>query len=209
MVNSIPSKLSNCSVAALLILPWLTMVAAGGEPLPISLVAESSSFDQKSNSVVFRGVDITQGDLKIRADEAVASSMDFEKSEWRFSGHVKITVNSVSIEADSAELIFEAHSLLVANMRGHPAIFQNLSATRESLIHGSANHLHYDGGTRTLRMMEDAWLSDGPNEFTGCDLIFDLEQARITSGSSECGESVIITILPPSDDSESVSAPPP
>jgi lipopolysaccharide export system protein LptA len=42
---------------------------------------------------------------------------------------------------------------------------------------------------------------------TGCDLIYDLEQQQITSGSSECGEQVVITIVPPSGDAETENAP--
>ncbi len=207
MVNSIPRL--SCFVLALLLLPWLAMAAEGDEPLPISLYSESSSFDQASNTVVFRGLQITQGDVGIRADEAVASGLDFARSEWRFSGNVTITVDSASIEADSAEIIFEAHSLLVAELRGNPAVFQDLSTTSEQPIRGGANRLSFDNVDRTLRMTEGAWLSEGPNEFTGCDLIYDLEQEQITSGTSECGEPVVITILPPSNGTDPDSSPPP
>ena len=202
MVISIPSRLLNRVVMALLILPWLAMAAEGDDPLRISLYAESSSFDQRTNTVIFHSLQITQGDLAIHADEAVASGLDFERSEWNFSGHVTITVDSVSIEADSAEIVFEDHSLLVAELRGSPTVFQDLDATREQPIRGGANHLTYDNVDRTLRMTEGAWLSEGPNEFTGCDLIYDLEQEQITSGSSECGEPVVITILPPANGTE-------
>lgn len=206
VVISIP-RFTN-SFVALLILPWLAMAAEGDDPLRISLYAESSSFDQRTDTVVFRGLQLTQGDLAIYADEAVASGVDFERSEWHFSGHVEISVGSASIEADSAEVIFEDHLLLVAELRGSPAVFQDLSATREQPIRGGADHLSYDNVDRTLRMTEGAWLSEGPNKFTGCDLIYDLEQEQITSGSSECGEPVVITILPPANGAEPDSPPP-
>ncbi len=207
MLSSIPSR-PWCSVVALLILPWLTMAAEEDNPLRISLYAESSSFDQRTNTIIFHGLQITQGDLAIHADEAVTSGVNFERSEWHFSGHVKITVDSTSIEADSADIIFEDHSLLVAELRGNPAVFQDLTATREQPIRGGANHLSYNNVDRTLRMTEGAWLSEGPNKFTGCDLIYDLEREQITSGSSECGEPVVITILPPANGPEPDSPPP-
>ncbi len=207
MVNSIPRF--RCSVVPLLLLPWLALAAEGDDPLPISLDAESSSFDQPTNTVVFRKLQITQGDVRISADEAVASGLDFERSEWRFTGHVKVTVDSASIEADSADVIFEAHSLLAAELRGSPAVFEDLSTTSELPIRGGANRLSFDNVDRTLRMTEGAWLSEGPNEFTGCDLIYDLEQEQITSGTSECGEPVVITIIPPPNGAEPDSSPPP
>jgi len=204
MVYSIPRF--SCSVVALLILPCCSVAAEEDEPLPISLDAVSSAFDQKSNTIMFRGLHLTQGNLGISADEAVASGLDFERSEWRFSGHVRITVDSASIEADSAEIIFEAHSLLIVELRGDPAVFEDLSAARDHPIRGGANLLSYDNVDRTLRMTEDAWLSEGPNEFTGCNLIYNLELGQITSGSSECGEPVVITIVPPAISADSGSS---
>jgi lipopolysaccharide transport protein LptA len=207
MVNSI-LKLRH-ALATLAFFSCLAMSAEDGEPLPILLDAASSSFDQKNETVLFRSLQITQGDLGIRADEAVASALDFERSEWRFTGNVRITVESTTIAADSAELVFEAHALVVAELRGAPARFEDLSETREHPISGSANILSYDNVDRILRMNEGARLSEGSNEMTGCNLIYDLGQEQITSGSSGCDEQVVITIIPPSDDTEPESASPP
>jgi lipopolysaccharide transport protein LptA len=205
MVNSIP-KLRH-AIVALLLLPWLTIAAEDDDLLPIVLDAESSSFDQKNDTVVFRGLQITQGELGIRADEAVASALDFERSEWSFSGNVRITVESAKLEADTALLVFKDHALLTAELTGRPARFEDLSLTRRQPISGSANRLTFDNVERVLRLSEGARLSEGSNEMTGCDLIYDLEQQQITSGSSECGEQVVITIVPPSGDGETESTP--
>ena len=172
------------------------------EPLPILLDAESSSFDQKNETVVFRSLSITQGNIGISADEAVATALDFERSEWSFTGNVRITIESATIQADSAELVFADHGLVVAELRGQPAVFEDLSETREQPISGSANILSYDNTTRVLRMNEGARLAEGSNEMTGCNLIYDLAQEQITSGSSGCDEQVVITIVPPSAESE-------
>jgi lipopolysaccharide transport protein LptA len=192
---------------ALLLLPWLTIAAEDDDLLPIVLDAESSSFDQKNDTVVFRGLQITQGELGIRADEAVASALDFERSEWGFSGNVRITVESAKLEADTALLVFKDHALLTAELTGRPARFEDLSPTRRQPISGSANRLIFDNVERVLHLSEGARLSEGSNEMTGCDLIYDLEQQQITSGSSECGEQVVITIVPPSGDAETENAP--
>ena len=207
MVNSIP-KIHH-AIVALLLFPWLTIAAEDDDLLPIVLDAESSSFDQKNGTIVFRGLHITQGELGIRADEAVASAVDFEGSEWSFSGNVRITVESASIEADTALLVFEDHALLTAELTGQPARFEDLSPTRPQPISGSANRLTFDNVDQVLRLSEGARLSEGSNEMTGCDLIYDLEQQQITSGSSECGEQVVITIVPPSDEAETESTPQP
>jgi len=174
MVNSIPKV--HHAIVALLLFPWLTIAAEDDDLLPIVLDAESSSFDQKNGTIVFRGLQITQGELGIRADEAVASAVDFERSEWSFSGNVRITVESASIEADTALLVFENHALLTAELTGQPARFEDLSPTRPQPISGSANRLTFDNVDKVLRLSEGARLSEGSNEMTGCDLIYDLEQ---------------------------------
>ncbi|MFL2545765.1 MAG: LptA/OstA family protein [Candidatus Rariloculaceae bacterium] len=206
MVNSI---LKFCSLGvALLLSAAVALGADEGEPSPILLDAESSSFYQKNQTVVFNGLQITQGEMSIRADTAVASGLDFERSEWQFDGNVQISVGAAKILADSAELIFESHTLVVAELRGEPAEFEDLSDTREQPIRGSANLLSYDSVNNTLRMTEGARLSEGSNDISGCDLIYDLEQEKLTSGSSECGTPLVITIIPPSDGDLPEAAPP-
>jgi lipopolysaccharide transport protein LptA len=204
MVNSI---LKTSGIIVALLLTFRPALAAEEtEPLPILLDAESSSFDQKNQTVIFQGLRISQGELGIRADEAVASGLDFERSEWQFNGNVEIAFGSARVHASSAELIFESHALVVAELRGEPAEFEDLGTTRDQPIRGGAKLLSYNSEDGTLRMIDDAWLSEGSNEFTGCNLIYDLEQEKITSGSSECGTPLVITIVPPSDDDQSEDA---
>lgn len=191
----------------LIVLPVFAAAQQGQEPLPISLDAESSAFDRRSNSVVFNGLRINQGDFTIEADEAEASGLDFEMSEWTFRGNVRIAIDSASIESSTAEVTFQAHELLFVRLRGDPAIFEDFSATREEAIRGGASLLEFDTTERTLRMTEGAWLSEGPNEFRGCDLIYDIDEEKITSGSSECGEPVVITVLPPPAEGDSGDEP--
>ena len=184
-------------LAPLILIPVFVTAQQGEEPLPISLDADSSSFDRQSNSVVFEGLRINQGDFTIEADEAEASGLDFEMSEWTFRGNVRIAIDSANIESSTAEVTFQAHELLVVRLRGDPAMFEDFSAAREEAIRGGASLLEFDSTERTLRMTDGAWLSEGPNEFRGCDLIYDIDEEKITSGSSECGEPVVITVLPP------------
>lgn len=188
--------------------PWLVSAEDDVPPLPISLDADSSSFDRKTGRMVFRGLRITQGGLVIEADEALASGIDFDNSEWRFSGNVRFRIDSATIEADTAEIKFEAHTLLTAELRGDPAVFEDYSATRDELLRGGANRLYYDYIDQTLQMSDGTWFNEGPNEIKGCDLLYDFAQKRVTFGSSDCGERIQITIVPPTDNTEGTAAPP-
>ena len=201
MVSSVP----NPGIGALslfTLLPLLAMAQVEEEPMPISLDAESSSFDRQANTVLFTGLRITQGDFTIQADSAEATGLDFEQSAWSFNGNVRVAIESANIESAHAEVTFEAHELATIELRGDPAVFEDFTATREHPIRGGAMLLQFDHIERTLRMIDGAWLSEGPNEFRGCDLIYNLDEEKITSGSSDCGEPVVITIVPPSDDTD-------
>jgi lipopolysaccharide transport protein LptA len=198
MASSIPSRVGVLLCAAI-----ITGLAAAAEPLPISLDAESSTFDRQTNSIIFKRLNITQGDMLIRADEAVAEGLDFEQGEWRFTGSVMFTVNNASIEADSATVTFLANELQLAELVGVPARFEQVTDTDQAPISGGASTLSFDNVAQVMRMLGDAWFQQGPNEFRGCDLIYDLEQEQITSGSSDCGQPIVITILPRTADNGS------
>jgi len=182
-----------------------TATMAQDDPLPISLDAESSLFDRQTSTVEFRRLTISQGDMSISADEAVATGLDFEEGEWRLTGNVTFTVESARIVADSALMTFSANELQSAELVGDPATLEDLGDPEP--VSGGATRLVYDNVAQIMRMVDGAWFRSGQNEFRGCDLIYDLEQEKITSGSSECGEPVVITIVPRNgEDEESESS---
>ncbi len=198
MVNSV----HKFGLGALIVVPAIALAQAQDEDLRVSLDAEWSSFDRQSNTMMFRGLRIAQGDFMIEADEAVASDLEFNRSDWEFSGNVRIDLDTAMIEASRAEILFETHELLIVELQGDPARFEDRNPERGDPIRGGAEVLRYESAEGTLRMTGGAYLSEGPNEFRGCDLIYDIEEKKITSGSSECGEPLLITIIPPSDDAD-------
>ena len=184
-------------IAALLVASCAAAAQQSTDPLPISLDADSSSFDRRSNTVTFEGLRISQGALGIEADLALATGLDFENSQWQFTGNVRITIESAKILSDSAELRFIDHQLLSAALRGEPAQFQDVAQDTGEPIVGYANLFEYDTTQGTIRMTDEAFLSEGPNEISGCDLLYDLGRETITASSSECGQPVRMTIQPP------------
>jgi len=201
--------LHKLALAAALAFFCVAEAQENSKSLPISLDADSSSIDRQTNLIHFRGLRITQGGLRIEADEALATGLDFEQSEWRFTGGVRIVVDSAVLESDRAVFTFSAHQLATAELEGNPASFTDQSPDREEPARGSANKLSYDYAKRILRMSDNARLSKGPNEIKGCDLIYDFAEERVTSGSSDCGEPFRITILPPPEGTGTDSAPNP
>ena len=197
-------------LAAAILLIALNAAVAQDDPQPISLDAESSLFDRQTDRVEFRRLTISQGDMSISADEAIATGLDFEEGEWRFSGNVTFTVESARIDADSALMTFVDNELQIAELVGNPATLEDLGDPDADPVRGGASRLVYDNAAQVMRMLDGAWFASGQNEFRGCDLIYDLEKEQLTSGSSDCGEPVVITIVPRNEEdeeSESSSAP--
>ena len=185
---------------AILLLAILSVTPAWavltGSRLPISLDADSSDIDRGNDRLVFRGVSISQGDLGIEADEAVASTLDFANSEWLFTGKVKIRMSTASIEADQATLQFSGYRLLSAVIRGQPAEFRQVEAD-QSVTEGHGQLLEYEADPGLVRLSENAWLSESGKEISGNVLTYSMTEERvIASSSEETGERVRILITP-------------
>lgn len=192
----------RCGLAALAIVcPCLAFAQADENPQTISLEATTTSIDRASNTFSIEGVRITQGDLRLEADVATASGLDFAASEWRFSGNVSIAIESALITAESAVFSFDSHQLVMGELLGNPVSFEETEPQRDDgPVRGTSNRVYYDNVEATVRMEGDAALVVGPNEIRGCDLIYDLNQEQVASGTSDCGEPFSIRIEPPADD---------
>lgn len=175
--------------------------AREGSPLqlsdaqPIQLEARSSDFDYKNNTLVFHGVRIAQGGLAIEAEEATATGLDFKDSRWLFKGDVRITMPDGSLAADEAHIAFAANLISTAQITGTPARFEQ--KRDKGIARGRALRIEYQPAAGTVRLTEDAWLSDGNNEISGQTLIYNMRDQRVLANPDEQGnQPVRITINP-------------
>jgi lipopolysaccharide transport protein LptA len=157
--------------------------------LPITVEAHSSDFDYKNGVLVFNNVTIVQGGIRITAERAQASGLDFEDSGWEFSGTVRITMPAGSLASDTARVRFTAGEIHSATVTGAPATFEQRHEAE--LAQGRANRIDYDVGRGTVELAGNAWLTDGRNEITGATLVYSTESQRVISR-----EQVVITIKP-------------
>src|ERR1700741_1613436 len=56
--------------------------------LPVSVAAASSHVDYKPHRYSFEKVVISQGTMRVQADRAQATGLDFANSHWTFERHV-------------------------------------------------------------------------------------------------------------------------
>lgn len=160
--------------------------------LPIKVEARSSDFDYQSSELLFNEITISQGDIRITAERARASGLDFEDSGWEFSGTVRIAMPDSALASETARVRFTGGRIQSATVTGKPATFEQRS--KEQLAKGHAQRIDYDLGRGTVELAGSAWLSDGRNEITGATLVYSTATQRVMSR-----EQVVITIKPRED----------
>ncbi len=168
---------------------------------PIQLEARSTDFDYKNNTLVFHGVRIAQGGLSIEAEDGTATGLDFKDSRWLFKGDVRITMPDGSLAADEARIAFSANLVSIAEISGSPARFEQ--KRDKGVARGRALHIAYQPAAGTVRLTEDAWLSDGNNEISAATLVYNMRDQRVIANPEEQGsQPVRLTINPRKPDAK-------
>ncbi|MFM7067324.1 MAG: lipopolysaccharide transport periplasmic protein LptA [Gammaproteobacteria bacterium] len=169
---------------------------------PIALEAASSDFDYRNNSLRFRDVRLSQGVLRVEAAEAHATGLNFDNSQWTFSGKVRITTADGTLTSDTATVDFKDNELVRAVIQGAPATFAQqrppaAAGGKPRSVRGRAGRIDYDLASGSVRLSDTAWLSDGANEITGRTLVYGLRDQRVLANPGEqSDERVRITIQP-------------
>jgi lipopolysaccharide transport protein LptA len=181
---------------------------AGGEELVFQ--SESLTFDRQSNLIQLRSPRISQGNLRIMADEALATGIEFDQpSEWRFTGNVRLEVGTTVIEADKSVFTFDNERLSRGDLEGTPVSFTDVEEGTQRIVTGRADKMSYDYIGRTLRMTgSPAWVQKNTIEMQGCDLIYDFTDGGMTSGSTDCADLFRLRVLPDTEERAAAPAPP-
>lgn len=181
---------SSLLAAAVLAAVAAVAVAQQRERLPIQVQSSGGTdFDYQNGVLRFNGITITQGQIRITADQAVATGLDFEDSTWKFTGTVRISMPEAALASETASVRFAGGEVAAATVTGAPATFEQ--RRKEELAQGRANRIDYDLQRATVELDGDAWLSDGKTEMTGGKLVYSTANQRVVSR-----EPVTITIQP-------------
>jgi len=156
--------------------------------------------DYRTNTVVFSEVVISQGAMRVQADHAHASGLNFANSRWTFDGHVRIdAAPSGSLRSDQAVVEFRDNHIARATASGKPAQFEQPRADSQQMARGHADEIVYDVNEGTVRLSNDAWLSDGVNEISGPLLVYNIRAQRVQAATQPGSDQrVHITITPQS-----------
>jgi lipopolysaccharide transport protein LptA len=179
----------TCNKLAPLLMAWaLPSLAAelpGLSQLPVAVDAASSEVDYKTNTVVFTKVTISQGDMRVQADHAHATGLNFANSRWNFEGNVRIDAEQRgSLRSDQAVVEFRDNHIARATITGKPAEFEQKRQNSPQTAHGHADEILYDVRDGTVRLTNDAWLSDGQNEISGPLLVYNIREQQIQAAAA-------------------------
>src|SRR5512140_610314 len=161
------------------------IAAAKASKLPIDLQAASSDFDYKNNTLLFRRVKITQGEMQVTAQEASATGLNFDNSEWKLTGDVQILVPDGKLKSSSAQVTFRNNDIARAVIKGSPATFEQQLKDKGQLARGKAETIEYNVQASTVHLTGNAWLTDGQNEIRGNTLIYDIGKQRVVANPNE------------------------
>jgi lipopolysaccharide transport protein LptA len=155
---------------------------------PISLDAASWVADGKTNTTAFKDIVISQGDTKVQAEHAQmigATNAFFENSRWTFQGNVRIHAEERgNLHSDQAVVEFRNNRISKAIVTGTPAEFEQKRSDSDLMARGRADQIVYDVSQGTVRLTDEAWLSDGLNEMSGPLLVYNIREQRVEASSS-------------------------
>ena len=199
--------------------PGLSVPAAkieqAAEPPAISYDASYMDTDFKTQVMHLRDVTITYGKMTVKADRALATARDFKNSRWTFAGNVRINADPRgNLRSDEAVVEFEDNQLKRATATGAPAEFDQKRTDSDAIARGHANQIVYEVAAGTVRLSNDAWITDGKNDdIRGPVIVYSLREEHVEATTSPGTESrVHVTIAPneaPKVDGAGTKAAPP
>lgn len=161
---------------------------------PAATQSNDENFEFESGPFVFDGQAmraqaprITQGDLRIEADDVLATGLEFDEAgEFRLTGNVRVAVATALMEADSAVFTYAQGRLSRGELEGTPVSFTDIDAATQRNVTGRADKISYDNVARTLRITGEASVVYPTREVIGCDLVYDFGTEKVSSGSADC-----------------------
>jgi len=165
---------------------------------PINLDAASTEVDGRTNTLVFSDVVISQGATRVQADRAHSTGLNFANSRWTFDGRVRIEAEQHgNLRSDQAMVEFRDNHIARATVTGTPAEFEQRRTDPEQMARGHAGEIVYDLNDGTVRLTNEAWLTDGQTEISGPLLVYNIREQRVQAAASPgTDQRVHITIAP-------------
>ncbi len=167
--------------------------------LPWTIDSETMEFDGKTSTIIYTGLQFSQGEISIEADEGRANTREQENSTWQFLGNVVIDLNNGHIQCDSAQLQFDGSVLNMAIVTGAPASFELTRSASDDVTYAEAGRLKYDVIEGIIEFSEQATITESGNEISSNFLVYNISERRINADSSGDEEDRVRIIYTPTN----------
>lgn len=200
MLAMIFRKLVGRLAVATLFLPSLAAAQVVDlDRLPWTIDSETMAFDGKTSTIIYTGLQFSQGDISIEADEGRATTSEQENRTWQFLGNVVIDLNNGHIKCDSAQLYFAGSVLHMAVVRGSPASFKLVRSAAGDITYAEAGELKYDVTRGIIEFSKQATITESGNEISSNYLVYNITERRINADSSGADNDRVRIIYTPSN----------
>jgi lipopolysaccharide transport protein LptA len=186
--------LRRLALAPPLAVAFVAHAAAAAAPEPgkcneaTNVDAKTFDVDYKDNTTQLRNVVISQCDIRVKAEHASATGLNFENSRWTFDGDVQVDVeNRGSLRSDRAVVDFQNSQISKVTINGSPAEFEQRQSNTDMVARGRAGEIVYEVGAGTVRLVNDAWLKYGTTETAAPSLVYNIRQEQV-QGVSQPGD---------------------
>jgi lipopolysaccharide export system protein LptA len=200
MMSKSRNYLGAAALMLLLSPPLSTAQIVDLDRLPWTIDSETMAFDGKTSTIVYTGLQFSQGAISIEADEGRATTREQENSTWQFSGNVVIDLNNGHIECESAELLFVGSVLNTATVTGQPATFELTRTDADDVTYAEAGNLKYDVVKGIVEFSEQATITESGNEISSNFLVYNILERKINADSSGVGEDRVRITYTPTDE---------
>jgi lipopolysaccharide transport protein LptA len=202
--NSLSKPVTLLAAAALVALAGLmparaTAAALGKCTETIEVEGDNLGANLRQSTTELKNVIISGCDTRIEAQRARVSRLDFEDSNWTFEGNVRIRMEQQhgSLRSDLAVVTFRDNQIARVTITGSPAEFEQKRSDSDAIARGRAGKMVYDFAAGTVRLSDDAWISDGSTEISNPQLEYDIRKQEVKATNKPgAGERVRLTITP-------------
>lgn len=184
--------------------PARPTASASAQPLlinpqqPYEFAAASCDIT-KNQATVCRSIVLSQGNTKVRADEAQFTCMNCQNSHWKLQGNVRIDAQPRgNLRSDQAIVEVRDNRIVRATVTGKPAEFEQQLADDLGMEKGRADQIVYDVDAGTVLLTNDAWISKGGDEMSAPSISYSIRQQKVLATSGSASQQVHITITPQS-----------
>jgi lipopolysaccharide transport protein LptA len=192
-------KIQSFTLISLLLPSIVAAQIVDLDRLPWTIDSETMVFDGKTSTIIYTGLQFSQGNISIEADEGRATTREQESSTWHFSGNVLIDLNNGHIECEAATLQFLGSVLNLAIVTGSPASFELQREAADDVTYAEAGRLEYDVTGGIIEFSDQAMIRESGNQISSNFLVYNIMERQINADSSGEGEDRVRITYTPTD----------